>query len=69
MEFMCPKCKKTFRPHTFIATRHPSQAKCPQCGTKGEITERGKNIQKSRFQAINRANAAAATEITALNGK
>ena len=56
MEFQCLKCKTVFRPHRFIAIRHPSQAKCPKCGVKGKITERGKEIRKSIFGAINQAN-------------
>ena len=64
MEFKCPKCKKVFRPHPFIAMKHPSQAKCPECNVKGKLTERGRKIRESRFHAINQANAAARGEPT-----
>lgn len=62
MEFRClnSECKAVFRPHRFIALRHPSQAKCPKCGTKGKIIKRGAEIRRSIFHAINRANAEAA---------
>lgn len=57
MEFECPKCKKAFIPHPFIGMRHPSQAKCPKCKVRGYITERGKKTRRSRFHAVNQANA------------
>ena len=56
MEFRCPECNKVFRPHRFIAIRHPSQAKCPTCKVRGLVTEKGKKVRKSMFQAINQAN-------------
>ena len=64
MEFNCPKCEKTFRPHRFIGLRHPSKAKCPRCGTKGEITERGQNIRGIIFRDCRIASADAAGELT-----
>ena len=73
MKFKCPKCGKIFHPHPFIAMRHPSKAKCPDCNVKGKITEKGQGIRNSRFLAINEANAAAAEtfkeEIQALRQK
>ncbi len=62
MEYKClnSKCKKIFRPHPFIAMRHPSLVRCPLCNSKGKITERGLEYRKSRFHAINQANADAA---------
>lgn len=53
MEYSCPKCKKLFRPHTFMGVRHPSQVKCPDCKTKGKITVQGLENRRSRFAAIN----------------
>lgn len=55
MEFQCVKCDNVFIPHTFIGMRHPSQARCPDCGAKGKLTERGKEGRKSRFHEMNKA--------------
>ena len=60
MEFMCPKCGKVFRPHRFIGLRHPSQAKCPDDNTRGQLTEKGQEQRKQIFYSINQANKDAA---------
>ena len=62
MEFICqnPECEKIFRPHRFIALRHPSKARCPDCNTRGLPTEKGRNQRKQIFSAINQANKEAA---------
>lgn len=52
-DFQCSKCNKLFRVHTFILMRHPSQAKCPKCDSKGNLTEQGREHRSSRFHAIN----------------
>ncbi len=61
MEYQCinKECREVFRPHTFTAMRHPSQVRCPVCDSRGKITERGRENRKSRFHAVNQANAAA----------
>ena len=64
MEFKCPKCKKIFRPHRFIALRHPNKAKCPECKVKGKITDKGQEIRGIIFRDCRIANAAAAGEPT-----
>lgn len=48
MEFICTKedCKHTFHPHSFIAFRHPNNAKCPKCKTKAVKTEKGREEWK-----------------------
>lgn len=58
MEFKCTNsdCGKLFRPHPFIGMRHPSKVKCPDCKSRGKITDAGRDNYKSRFHAINQAN-------------
>ena len=58
MEFECvnQECKEIFIPHPHIGFRHPSNAKCPTCGDKGKLTEKGREMRKSRFAAQNKSN-------------
>lgn len=55
MEFKCKnkKCETLFRPHRFIGFKHPGNARCPDCGGKGVMTNRGKKMFNSRHMASN----------------
>ena len=57
MEFICTNkdCKHVFRPHRFIALRHPNKAKCPKCDSKGIMTEKGKDVFKDHHYYINQS--------------
>ncbi len=55
MEFKCLDCNKVYRPHRFIAFKHPSRAECPRCNSrKKERTELGTKIFKSIHAEFNK---------------
>ena len=65
MEFQCENCSELFHPHRFIALKHPSQAKCPKCNSKGYKTKKGTKEFKEIHHAINQANVEAAKALEA----
>ncbi len=59
MEYKCTnsECEHIFRPHRFIAFRHPNRVKCPECNSKGIMTEKGRDVFKDIHYEINKSEA------------
>jgi DNA-directed RNA polymerase subunit RPC12/RpoP len=57
MEYICKdsECKHIFRPHRFLAFRHPNRVRCPECDSRCTMTEKGRDVFKDMHFEINKS--------------